>query len=304
MSMNNNDISYASEHVLVVDDEDIVREPISAMLQHLGFKVDTAASGDEALEKFKKNSYSFLLTDIRMPGIDGLELIRTVKREYPKVCAIAMTGYSKEYKYVETINAGATDFVNKPFGIQEIEAKFKRGIIERNIRQELNRLSITDSLTGLYNQRHFYDRLNEEIVRAERQNHALALILLDLDDFKHFNDTLGHQAGDDLLQKVGAVINRKMRQNVDSGYRYGGDEFAVMLIEADKLVAKMMSNRIKSGILEDCNISASSGFAVFKQGVNSKALVGEADSKLYEEKARRKAEKAATGKYEQQTDVT
>ena len=155
MSMNNNDISYESEHVLVVDDEDIVREPISAMLQHLGFKVDTAASGDEALEKFKKNSYSFLLTDIRMPGIDGLELIRTVKREYPKVCAIAMTGYSKEYKYVETINAGATDFVNKPFGIQEIEAKFKRGIIERNIRQELNRLSITDSLTGLYNQRHF-----------------------------------------------------------------------------------------------------------------------------------------------------
>ncbi len=296
MSMNNNDISYKNEHVLVVDDEDIVREPISAMLQYLGFKVDTAASGDEALETFKENSYSFLLTDIRMPGIDGLELIRIVKREYPEVCAIAMTGYSREYEYVETINAGATDFVNKPFGIEEIKAKFKRGIIERNIRQELNRLSITDSLTGLYNQRHFYDRLNEETARAERQNHALALILLDLDDFKHVNDTLGHMAGDDLLQKVGAVINSKMRQNVDSGYRYGGDEFAVMLIEADKLVAKMMSNRIKSGILEDCHISASSGFAVFKKGLSSEALVGEADRKLYEDKARNKSEKAAAEK--------
>ncbi len=303
MSMNN-DISYKNEHVLVVDDEDIVREPISAMLQYLGFKVDTAASGDEALEKFKENSYSFLLTDIRMPGIDGLEMIRIVKREYPEVCAIAMTGYSREYKYVETINAGATDFVNKPFGIEEIEAKFKRGIIERDIRQELNRLSITDSLTGLYNQRHFYDRLNEETARAERQNHALALILLDLDDFKHYNDTLGHLAGDDLLQKVGVVINSKMRHNVDSGYRYGGDEFAVMLIEADKLVAKMMSNRIKSGILEDCHISASSGFAVFKKGLNSEALVGEADRKLYEDKARNKSKKAAAEKKEKQTGVT
>ena len=291
--MNNNDISYENEHVLVVDDEDIVREPISAMLEHLGFTVDTAASGQEALEKFRDNSYSFLLTDIRMPGIDGLELIRTIKEKFPDICAIAMTGYTREYKYVETINAGATDFINKPFGIEEIEAKVKRGIIERNIRQELNRLSITDALTGLYNQRHFYDRLNEETARAERQNHELALILLDLDDFKAYNDSFGHLAGDELLQKVGAVINSKMRQNVDSGYRYGGDEFAVMLIEADNTVAEMMSNRIQSGILEDCNISASSGFAVFKKGLSSEELVGQADRKLYDDKDRNKSERLA-----------
>ena len=291
MSKTNNDISYKNEQVLVVDDEDIVREPVTAMLLHLGFKVDTAQSGDEALEKFKTNSYSFLLTDIRMPGIDGLELIKIVKGKYPDICAIAMTGYTKEYKYVETINAGATDFINKPFGIEEIEAKFKRGIIERNVRQELNRLSITDSLTGLYNQRHFYDRLNEETVRAQRQNHELALILLDLDDFKQYNDKFGHLAGDELLQQVGAVINSKMRQNVDSGYRYGGDEFAVMLIEADSTVAEMMSKRIQSGILEDCNISASSGFAVFKKGLSSEELVGLADRKLYEDKDRNKSEK-------------
>jgi diguanylate cyclase (GGDEF)-like protein len=294
MSKINNDISYKNEHVLVVDDEEIVREPIVAMLLHLGFKADTAGSGDEALEKFKTNSYSFLLTDIRMPGIDGLELIKIVKGKYPDICAIAMTGYTKEYKYVETINAGATDFINKPFGIEEIEAKFKRGIIERNIRQELNRLSITDSLTGLYNQRHFYDRLNEETVRAQRQNHDLALILLDLDDFKQYNDNFGHLAGDELLQQVGAVINGKMRQNVDSGYRYGGDEFAVMLIEAGESVAKMMSGRIKAGILEECHISASSGFAIFEQGLSFEALVGEADRRLYEDKARNKAQKAVT----------
>ncbi len=293
MPVANEDISYENERVLVVDDEDIVREPISAMLQHLGFKVDTAENGDEALEKFKKNPYTFLLTDIRMPGIDGLELIRIIKQKYPETCAIAMTGYTREYKYVETINAGATDFVNKPFGMEEIEAKFKRGIIERNIRQELNRLSITDALTGLFNQRHFYDRLNEEIARAERQNHNLALILLDLDDFKLYNDCRGHLAGDELLQKVGGVINSKMRQSVDSGYRYGGDEFAVMLIEADNAVAEKMSGRIKAGIKEECNVTASSGFAVFQKGLNAEALVGEADRKLYEDKARNKAQKNA-----------
>ena len=288
MSETNNDISYKDEHVLVVDDEEIVREPITAMLLYLGFKVDTAESGDEALGKFETGSYTFLLTDIRMPGIDGLELIRIVKGKYPDICAIAMTGYTREYKYVETINAGATDFINKPFGIEEIEAKFKRGIIERNIRQELNRLSITDSLTGLYNQRHFYDRLKEEAGRAQRQSRELALILLDLDGFKQYNDTFGHLAGDELLQQVGAVIKKKMRQNVDSGYRYGGDEFAVMLIEADESVAKMMSERIISGILEECHISASSGFAIFEQGLGFEELVGEADRLLYEDKARNK----------------
>ncbi|MCG6879747.1 MAG: diguanylate cyclase [Deltaproteobacteria bacterium] len=285
------DISYEKEHVLVVDDEEIVREPISSMLRHLGFKVETAESGDEALLKLENTAYTFLLTDIRMPGIDGLELIMRVKREHPDICAIAMTGYSREYKYVETINAGATDFVNKPFGIEEIEAKFRRGIIERNIRQELNRLSITDSLTGLYNQRYFYDRLNEETARAQRQNHELAVILLDLDDFKQYNDSFGHLAGDKLLQKVGTVINSKMRQNVDSAYRYGGDEFAVMLIEAGADVANMMSARIKAGILEECRLSASSGFAVFKDGSSAEALVGDADLRLYEDKAGKKDRK-------------
>ena len=85
-----------TKHVLVVDDEDIVREPISAMAGTSGFlAVDTAESGQEAIEKFKNNSYSFLLTDIRMPGIDGLELISIIKEKFPDICAIAMTEYTQ-----------------------------------------------------------------------------------------------------------------------------------------------------------------------------------------------------------------
>ena len=275
------DINYGDEFVLVADDEESVREPVIAMLEQLGFKVDSAANSEEALEMLAKKPYTFLLTDIRMPGIDGLELIKRSKKSHPEICAIAMTAYSREYNYVEVINTGATDFVNKPFVIEELEAKIKRAIIERNIRQELQRLSITDSLTGLYNQRHFYARLNEEIARAKRQKHNLALILLDLDDFKRYNDNYGHLAGDELLQKVGKVINRNVREGVDSGFRYGGDEFAVVLIDANELVAKMMSNRIEKGIEEECGITASTGTVIFADNLTAEMLVEEADRRLY-----------------------
>ncbi len=280
-------INYSDEFVLVVDDEESVREPIVAMLEHLGFKADSAVSSEEALEMLTQKPYTFLLTDIRMPGIDGLELIKRIKRSHPETCVIAMTGYSREFNYVEVINTGATDFVNKPFVIEELEAKIKRAIIERNIRQELQRLSITDSLTGLYNQRHFYARLNDEIPRAKRQKHNLALILLDLDDFKQYNDKYGHLAGDELLQNVGKVINSNVRQGVDLGFRYGGDEFAVLLIDADEGIAEMMSARIEKGIEEECGITASTGSVIFADNLTAETLVEEADRRLYGSKEQR-----------------
>jgi len=287
--METDNISYSDESVLVVDDEEFVREPIVAMLERLGFQAEAEGSGEEALERLSKKGYTFLLTDIRMPGkVNGLELIRQTKRQYPEVCVIAMTGHSKEFNYVEVVNAGATDFVNKPFGIEELEAKIKRAIIERNTRQELNRLSITDSLTGLYNQRHFYVRLKEEMVRSKRQRYDLALILFDLDGFKQYNDRFGHLAGDKLLQKVGEVISHSVRQDVDSGYRYGGDEFAAILIEADASVAEMMSVRIRDGIEKACGLTASAGYAVLSDNLTPEELVAEADRKLYESKEQRK----------------
>ncbi len=287
-------IRYGDELILVVDDEEFVREPIAAMLERLGFRAEAVESGEAALERLASHEVTFVLTDIRMPGqMDGLELIRRTKRLYPDVCAIAMTGHSREFNYVEVINEGATDFVNKPFGIEELEAKIKRAIIERNTRQELNRLSITDSLTGLYNQRHFYIRLKEEMARSRRQNHGLAVVLFDLDGFKQYNDSFGHLAGDRLLQAVGQVITSKIREGVDSGYRYGGDEFAVILIDADAHVAELMARRIEEGIWKSCGLGASAGYAVFSEGQTPDELVAQADKRLYAQKEERK--RIATG---------
>ena len=290
--MDQEHIDYSKELILVVDDEQFIRDPVVEMLNRLGFQTGSAINGNDALMHLEQTPYTFLLTDIRMPEMDGIELIKQAKHDYPHINTIAMTGYSQEYTYIDVINAGAIDFINKPFSIEELEAKVRRGIIERNIREELSRLSITDALTGLYNQRHFYARLQHEIRRARRQKDQLALIMLDLDGFKLYNDSHGHVAGDELLKKVGKIVGIKIRQGVDSSYRYGGDEFAIILIDGSLDIAKKIATRIANSILEECNLGASIGFAEISDGMTPEELVAEADRELYKCKARNKRRKA------------
>ena len=281
-------IDFSNEFILLVDDDETIRDPLAEMLSNLGLKVDSVGSGKEGLKELKKKQYSFLITDISMPEMDGLELIRHTKTACPKLSSIAMTGFSKKYSYIDVINAGATDFINKPFSIEELEAKLRRAIIERNIKDEFERLSITDSLTGLYNQRYFYARLQDEIIRSQRRRHKLSLILLDLDKFKMFNDNFGHLAGDEILRKAGRIINSCIREGVDSGYRYGGDEFTIILIDANMDIVEDICERIKKAIQKNCTITATIGSANFSKGMTPQELVAKADKQLYKLKAARR----------------
>lgn len=282
--MTEKDTDYSQEYVLVVDDEPRIRDSIEMLLSSLGFKTDSASNGLDALKNLSLQEYTFLLTDMNMPDMDGMELMKRAKEDFPGVSIIAMTGYSDEYNYVDVINAGASDFIKKPFEIDELEAKIRRVISERNLRNELKRLIITDSLTGLYNQRHFYTRLNEEVKRATRQGNPLSLILLDLDNFKSFNDTHGHLAGDDVLRNVGKIIHNCIRDGVDSGYRYGGDEFAIILIDAELCTAKEIGERIQEALKEDGKVTASLGFSRFSKGMTAEEMVSIADKNLYKDK--------------------
>jgi diguanylate cyclase (GGDEF)-like protein len=279
--MEKEDIDYSKESILVVDDDKQSRETLKEFLSYLGFSIRGTANGSNALKLLEEKEYTFVITDMKMPGISGLELIKTVSDDFHDVSIIAMTGYSAEYKYVEVINSGASDFINKPFDLEELEAKIRRIITERNLKKELSRLSITDSLTELFNQRHFYTRLIDEITRAERQKNALALILIDLDDFKQYNDTYGHLAGDEALRALGQTINKFIRESVDSGYRYGGDEFAIILIDADLDIAKVIGDRIHNFYKENENLTVSLGYAKFSEGMSAEKLVAVADKDLY-----------------------
>lgn len=286
-------IDYSNESVLVVDDDSLFRETLVKLLSVLGFDTGSAASGPDALAELKKNEYTFLMADMKMPDMDGLKLVEQVGQDFPDMSIIAMTGFAEGYKYIDVINAGASDFIKKPFQSDELEAKVSRIINERDLRKELSRLSITDSLTGLFNQRHFYNRLKEEFTRAERQNHALSLILLDLDHFKAYNDTYGHLAGDEVLRNLGRIINKSIRDGVDSGYRYGGDEFAIVLIDASLSVARVIGQRIQEA-LEEGNFTASVGYATFANGMSEKELVSEADKNLYKAKLKIKSNMASS----------
>jgi len=272
---------YKDESVLIVDDDPTVNRVLEDLLSALTFSADSATSGPQAIEKLKQKEFSFILVDMKMPDMDGFELIKRIGEAFPDLSVIAMTGYTDEYRYVDIINAGASDFIKKPIQLQELEAKIRRIINERNLRKELSRLSITDSLTGLYNQRHFYKRLKEEVVRARRQKTALSLILLDLDNFKAFNDSHGHLAGDQALRNAGRLIHKSIRQGVDSGYRYGGDEFAIILIDADLTIARDIGRRIQDSFKTDGTVTASMGFVKYSQTMSIKEFVAQADRELY-----------------------
>jgi len=282
------DIDKTKESILVVDDDQRVCEVLKELFGAMQFPTASSLSGEKALRMLKEKQYTFLLVDMKMPEMSGMELIRRTRENFPNVSVVAMTGYADEYKYVDIINGGANDFVKKPIDIAELEAKIVNCINERDLRKELSRLSITDSLTGLFNQRHFYMRLREEIVRSTRQKHSLALILMDLDDFKKYNDTHGHIGGDEALRDVGKAILRSIREGVDSGYRYGGDEFAVILIDADLSIAQEIGKRVHLAIKDNGQLRASLGYAVYGESMILTEFVALADADLYRSKTQRK----------------
>jgi two-component system, cell cycle response regulator len=283
-------IDYSNENILIVDDDPYLRETLVKLLQKMGFFSKSVSNGHDALgELVDNNNYTIIITDMKMPGMDGLDLIKKIQ-ELSDISTIAMTGYAEGYSYVDVINAGASDFIKKPFGVEELEAKIRRIITERNLRKELNRLSITDALTELYNQRHFYDRLNEEVTRASRQKYSLSLMLLDINDFKIYNDKYGHLAGDDILKSAGKIILNSIREGVDSGYRYGGDEFAIILIDADINIAQDIGLRISKAFEDKEKVTVSIGYSKFSDGMSPTDLVLAADKDLYLSKSKIKSE--------------
>jgi diguanylate cyclase (GGDEF)-like protein len=281
------------EKILVTDDDQSIREMLFDMVQLFGYECRTACDAKEAMKILKEANFSIVISDIKMPEIDGISLTKLIKEKYPEIDVMIITGYDTDYSFKDVIKAGASDFVTKPFSIDEIEAKLNRIIRERNLKRELEekneglkRLSIRDSLTGLYNQRHFYAELEKETERARRQKHSLSLILFDVDKFKNYNDTYGHLEGDKVLKKIGEIVQRSIRKDVDSGYRYGGDEFAVITPETDHQQSVKIGERILKEV-EELGlpmVTLSMGVAEFDSSLETETLVKHTDEALYRAK--------------------
>ena len=232
--------------ILSVDDDPEMLELLQEVVSQLGYTSVTAVDGVDALEKLGVDHFDIVITDISMPRMDGIELTKRVKADFEDTDILTVTGYQTEYKYTDVIEIGASDFISKPFNVNELEAKINRIIRERELRAELRRLSIRDGLTGLYNRRYFDENLKREAIRAFRQHYGLFLLLVDVDNFKEYNDKFGHQKGDDLLKELARLMMLYSRDNVDSVYRYGGDEFALIIPHAKHKQAMMVARRLRS----------------------------------------------------------
>lgn len=230
---------------LVVDDEEELRYLLKEFLKTYNLQVEEADSEKKALEIFKeKGPFTILITDIVMPGGGGLTLIQKIKEISPETMILAMTGYARNYGYVDVVAAGADDLIQKPFSLEELEARLARIIREWTLKEKLKALSIRDALTEIFNRRHFEERLQEETYRALRQGYPLCLFMIDVDHFKLYNDTRGHREGDILLKSLADILCRYTREKVDQPFRYGGDEFVVLLPYTDLEEALKVAQRI------------------------------------------------------------
>ena len=285
--------SFFMEKVLIVDDSKTICRIIVDLMTSLGYENKSVADGSQALTMLKEEAFSVVISDIEMPGIDGLTLIKEIKENFPEIDIISITGFGTRYSYSEVIKTGASDFIIKPFGLDEVVAKLNRIFRERSIKHQLEEknaelllLSINDDLTGLYNRRHFYNQLEKEIIRARRQNRMLFLIMLDLDEFKKFNDTYGHLEGDRVLKEVGKAINKSIRKNVDEGFRYGGDEFTVIIPEANQKQTMQIAQRIQEACraIQPLPIEISLGLVELTNNHDVESLVRCADQAMYQAK--------------------
>ena len=287
-------------HVLVVDDEDGVRESIQEAIQDAGFSCWGAATGHEALRFLEEKHVDLVISDIRMPGPTGFELTEIVKRKYD-TDVIIITGHGRDFQYEQAIEKGASDFILKPIRLQELLVRLRRVMRERaliaqrrQMEERLRELTITDHLTKLFNMRYFYFQVQLEVDRSVRYGHALSLLLLDVDRFKVHNDTYGHLAGDRILIELGEVIRDCLRKS-DTAYRYGGDEFMVLLPETRAGEAIKVAERIRvrfpprnSYRLQDgsANPTLSIGVAEYRPTETLSEFIRRADQTMYEAKGR------------------
>jgi two-component system cell cycle response regulator len=238
--------------VLVVDDDEQVRMTLSAIITPLGYHCLIASEGKEAIAVMESTNIDLVLSDIVMPGMDGLELLDYIQQHHRDTDVIIATGYHEKSSYSDVIKAGAIDFIKKPIDKDELEAKLARVVRERRLIRELEELSKLDGLTSIFNRRSFDELFAVEVERAYRQSYPLMLGIIDIDNFKEYNDQHGHQEGDKVLVGLSEILQECTRDSVDMCFRLGGDEFAVLLPQATPNQGTEIVQRILLSFVERC----------------------------------------------------
>jgi len=251
--------------ILVVDDHEDNIEVLRVRLESWGYETQSAYNGEDALALVDKAPPDLILLDVMMPEMDGNEVARRIKgnKALPFIPIIMQTALDSTENKVEGLEAGADDYITKPIDFAELRARLRsmlrikrlqEALEEREkelleVNKKLTYMSQTDGLTGLDNRRHLNERIEEMFHHAQRLTEPFSCVMCDLDKFKSVNDTYGHQAGDEVLKQMAALLKDEARE-IDRVGRYGGEEFMLLLpgtvLDAAVTFAERVRKRIEA----------------------------------------------------------
>lgn len=294
--------------LLVVDDQ-----PANIQVLHRAFSAEyqvfMATNGPQALSVCREQHPDLVLLDVVMDGMDGHEICRQMRadpntRDIP---VIFVTAHNDPVQETKGLDLGAVDFISKPINPDVVRARVRTHLKLKLRSDILRRLVFVDSLTGVFNRRYFDHCLSTEWLRANRSHASLALILIDVDHFKRYNDRYGHPSGDECLKSVARALRRGLHRPGDVVVRYGGEEFACLLPETDLNGAMRVARHLEQVVRdlqivhEDSEVAStvtvSLGVAV--KTANSPATYEElltiADEQLYKAKTAGRAQVSGVG---------
>jgi diguanylate cyclase (GGDEF)-like protein len=292
--------------VLLVDDDELVLARLQELVAAQGFEVVTASSGAAALACLRGAFAPIVIMDLKMPGMDGLAVCRTIRKEtWPGyVYIVLLTAKAAEDDILAGLDAGADDYMSKRTSLAQLLARLRTAqrilTLEQSLKEALaekRRLAMTDELTGAPNRRYFQRRLSRELERMGRFGGELSVMSLDIDRFKQINDRYGHASGDAVLKEFVRRIDRTLSRNTDWCARMGGEEFVVVLEETNLVGAKVMAERLREIVAASpiraragmINVTVSIGVSGLeavanRQEISIESLMTLADSCLYASK--------------------
>lgn len=283
--------------VLIADDEKITRETLNKYLIDWGYDVKAVEDGILALEAFFEQEYDIVVLDWNMPGINGLEVCKKIRGSHKYPYIILLTGMSRQEDVVTGLVAGADDYMTKPFHPKEMECRMGIGRRIMEMKNEIIKLASYDHLTALLNRREFYARAGSELARLRKGgNKHFGIIMIDIDHFKRFNDSYGHQAGDLALQETAKIIQESCRE-FDIIARYGGEEFIAFLPGAKLFETFTVAEQVRVNISKKpimllmenkaIYLTVSCGVSSFTVDTDIEYAIKFADDALYDAKRER-----------------
>jgi len=295
LSSNSPPAGESSGHIIIADDDPSILLLLRHILSENNFDVTEARSGMEAIELCREQQFDLAIFDLVMPNVDGISACKevTFQTQNPPPVLI-VTSLDDDTSISHAFDAGAIDYITKPINWSVFKQRVKRIVEAEKNRQKIQRLEFHDTLTGLPNRTLLLDRLESATLRAQRNKNMVALMMIDIDNLKLINETLGHANGDKLIQSVASRLSKTIR-NTDTLSRSGGDEFDLIIenihrLEDIGLMAEKFSRTIEHNLTlmdEEIHVKASIGISVYPQDGNDiGSLLSHADAALYRAKDR------------------